>query len=558
MAKRNRVKISRSPAAGRGPVAPPRLAPEALKFLASYKSISSARQGIRSRQPIERGTEETSQLKPFDRLEAIAIGRDLNRNNPKAITIIEQRKVLSVGFVRAQFNTSDEAWNAAADRVFNRYFARDCFFECPMHLDEVAQMIDSAKMREGDILLAYDDFLLDSGKVMLWEADQLVEVDPGEWENPAINERWRYDELQPDGSTISRAYTQDQGVIVDQYKRVVAYCVTSLNLADQRRPALVLPYREVLIIPADCARLIKHRFRIGQRRGVPSLLPVADNLADIDEMIKSELSTARMRSKIMGWVKHAAEAGLAPDQAAMVEAMLEQAAAAQVSENGDAAPLAENPDAAALNPQTVQVLKRYLQVEEALGGRLDYLEDGDSIEVPNIDRPNLDTSTFYDALGDGAGASQGLARAYTRMAATSSYTAHRGETCMTDRHTRKNQKAHEHDWLDWLAVKVLSRAIALGKLAPGPEDWEYLVSWSMPRPDAIDPEKEAKADLQNLKNGKLTLRDIIGPQWRDHLMEYAEQLREARDLSIPLAIFETVAGAVAAPAEQAQNGSDQE
>lgn len=526
----------------RGSAAPSRLSPaDAVfmkSFMAYYTAITSTRAGNRKRIQIEYGNEEKTQLKPFDRLEAIAIGRDLNRNNPKAITIIEQKKVLTAGKVRAQFNTDSDNWNEAADKIFNRYFARDCFHEYPAHLSEIAQMVEAAKMREGDILIAYDDeFLFDTGKLMIWEADQLVTVQATDWESEIKNPDWRYTEMLPGGVKKSTAFFQDQGVIVDQYKRVVGYVVSALHCADEKRANTALPLEDVLIIPADAARLICNRFRLGQRRGVPSLLPVAGNLADIDEMLKSELSTARLRSKIMAFVKRRSESGMRTDEEAVAEAL---ALAASASAGSGAA------EPAAADAGTVEVRKAYKSVQEATGGLVEYLDDDDDIDIPAIDRPNLDTSTFYDSLGDTAGASQGLARAYTRMAATSSYTAHRGETCMTDRHIRNGQKKHEHDWLDWLAERVIRRAIRQGKLANGPEDWQYLISWDMPRPDAIDPEKEARAEALDMKNGKKNLRDIIGPSWKRRLEETAKQLKEALRLGIPLSIFETVAGAASA------------
>lgn len=568
MSRRRAAKtITNPPGQSMRNAAPRTLSPAALRFLDLYTAITTTRAGNRRRIYIERGNEEKTQLKKFDRLEAVAIGRDLNRNNPKAITIINQRAVLTVGHVRAQFNTDDEAWNEKAGTVFNRYFARDCFHEYPAHLEEIAQLVEAAKMREGDILIAFDDFLLDSGKLLIWEADQLVTVESADWESADKNPEWRYTETLPTGEKISKPYFQDQGVICDENKRVIGYVVSSLNLADEKRACTALPMSDVLIIPAERARLVSHRFRIGQRRGVPSLLPVASNLADIDEMVKSELSTARMRSKIMAWVKHATDSGVPADQAAIVAELPARSEAAAAVENATGLPADEpgepgeaadisDPAPVPATGDTVEMRTSYRKIAEEVGGSLEYLDDGDSIEIPNIDRPNLDTATFYNALGDSAGASQGLAKAYTRMEATSSYTAHRGETCMTDRHIRKYQKNHEHDWLDWLAAKVIRRAVEKGRIADGPPDWEYLISWDMPRPDAIDPEKEAKADALNMKNGKLTLRDLNGPGWRKRLHEMADQLKEARMLKIPLAIFETVAGAVAALAQKDNSKGD--
>lgn len=524
-----------------------------LNILAKYRAIEQSREGVRRRPPIEYGNEE-SILSNFDRLQAVAIGRDLERNNPKAITITRQRCALIFGKCKAQFNTAADDWNAAASKIFNINFARDCWLSDQAHLETVAQWVEAALIREGDILLAFDDFLLDTGKLAIWEADQLVCPAEADWKR--CEHPWHWS----DETGAKHAFDVDQGVVIDQFGRTVAFCVSNLHFADRThdRAGAVLPLSSCLVIPAGQARLVRRRFRPGERRGVPALLPVAGNLADIEEMVQSELSTARMRSKIMAWVKRSKDAGMPADAAAEVAAFLEKAEsganynealdqAAQAAANGAAAQgeAGQAEEVPAPAPDRTE----YRHISEAVGGMLDYLDDGEDVTVPSIDRPNLNAAAFFDALGDTAGASLGLARGYTRMAVSSSYTAHRGETCMTDRHIRIAQKQHEHDWLDWLAVKVISRAIARGELAEGPKGWESAISWAMPRPDAIDPEKEARAETLAMKNGAKTLRDVAGPDWRRKFADFAAQLKVARELGIPLAVFETVAGAVAAVPE---------
>ena len=64
-------------------------------ILAKYQAIETSRQGIRPDLPIEVGGEERYQLSSYDRRKAIAINRNLNRSNSKALTIIGNRCVLA-------------------------------------------------------------------------------------------------------------------------------------------------------------------------------------------------------------------------------------------------------------------------------------------------------------------------------------------------------------------------------------------------------------------------------------------------------------------------------
>ena len=85
-----------------------------FQILAKYQAIETSRQGVRPDVPIEVGGEERYQLTGYDRLKAIAINRNLNRSNSKALTILGNRCVLAFGKVKARFATSDEDWNKQA------------------------------------------------------------------------------------------------------------------------------------------------------------------------------------------------------------------------------------------------------------------------------------------------------------------------------------------------------------------------------------------------------------------------------------------------------------
>ena len=290
-------------------------------ILAKYQAIETSRQGIRPDLPIEVGGEERYQLSSYDRLKAIAINRNLNRSNSKALTIIGNRCVLAFGKVRARFASSDEEWNKKADEYFNVDFARDCRYDEPQHFAEVVQGIERALMLEGDVLVSFDDWLADTGKLLIWEADQLCEVSASDWEKNAPE--WARDKE-------GKPYPQKNGVIRSKDGRLAGFIVCRKELASEKSGILTVGIDEATFIPADTARLIKNRFRFNQSRGVPSMLPVSDNLYDIDEMIKSELSTARVRSKNYAYVEHT-DPGISDDQQALAEDLLEQLSA----ESGD-------------------------------------------------------------------------------------------------------------------------------------------------------------------------------------------------------------------------------
>ena len=498
-----------------------------LQIYAKYQAIETARAGVRPDLPIETGPEEKFQLTRYDRLKAIAINRNLHRSNSKALTILGNRTVLAFGKVKARFASADDQWNAAADEFFNVDFARDCRYDEPQHFAEVVQGIERALMLEGDVLVSFDDWLADTGKLMIWEADQLVQLSPADWETGAP--AWARD-------SEGKALLQSNGVIRTRDGRLAGYIVTRRELAEERAGSPAVTAAEATFIPAESARLVKNRFRFNQVRGGPSMLPVSDNLYDIDEMVKSELSTARLRAKLYAYVKHTADNALTADQQQLAEDLLSKLQEVEDAED-------EGGELDSLEP-SVKELPRYENVESFTGGITDYMSPGDEPVFPGIDRPNLDTATFFNELGDAAAASQGLTQAFARMAVNASYTAHRGETAITYAHLRSFQKRMEHQFLDWVAEKVIRRGNRLGFI-PLPDDprWSFKINWEFPTPDAIDPEKQARANMQRLKNGELTFRELLGPGWKSRLEALAEECKYIRSLGLPLNIFETVAGA---------------
>lgn len=464
---------------------------------------------------LERGREEYQQLRPWERLTAIAIGRDMHRNQSKFVTMENLRRQLVAGKVKAQFNTADDAWNAAAGEYFNTEFGRDSVYGIPrMHFAELVQHIEAAKLREGDILIAYDDDLfVGSGKLMIFEADQLVNVLPGDW----ASEKNPY-----------RDCIQKDGVILDDFGAVRGYIVSRANAADERQPSgnlTSLPLDRALLIDTENAVLAMYRYRINQIRGVPEFLPVSTDMEDSDNMRKSELLTAKNMSKRLASVKHSDA----------TSAMLDELAQLSM-ENVDDTAAAEVPE---------KKLERYRNFEEDGGAIVEYLQEGDSIDFHDATRPNLDTTAFYDHMNDTAGAAMGLAAGYTRMKVTNSYTAHRAESLLTWGAVRNYQKIAEWQYLDWIAEKVIDRAIRRGDVPPAPAGWRRKISWALPEMPAIDPQKDVAAVATKLKNGLTTYRQELGPDWRNTLTELASELAEIRELGIPAAILETVAGAPA-------------
>ena len=508
-------------------------------ILARYDAVRFT--GNRHRRLMDRGSEE-SEFRIYDRMYAISLGRDMRRNQARYTALERQIARMTAGTVKAQVNTRDRAWNAAAERVFNKSFSRDCLLTIPRtHLSELCQQIVSSMIREGDVLVVFDDgFARDSGKLLTYEADQLITMAPADFE--------RY----------YPGCRQEAGVILDDVGAIYGYITSAVQVRDdmQIRPNTlsVLPYEKCLVYTTDQAVLLASRYRPGQVRGVPEMLPVSICLDDADEMVKSELLTSKLGAKTFATISAGESTQNAMADQDVFDALDAQDKAGNLNH---ATGQIIDPDAAVSVPHAPE-RTHYSSIDDQDSAIVTYLDGRDKLDIQTPTRPNLHVDEFYRARNSDAGAALGITRGYAEMAVTNSYTAHRGESLITWASIYDRQKNLERELLDWLAVKVLERAIERGDLAqPGPDaaGWRDLVSWDMPTMPAIDEKAAVEAQSASLKAGLSTYKDLLGSEWDEKLEELAREVDKIRSLGLPIAILETVSGAPAGSVSTSQEGN---
>jgi len=493
--------------------------------------------GNRRRRLMDRGSEE-SEFRKYDRMYAVSLGRDMHRNQSKYVALERMIARMTAGTVKCQLNTPDADWNHAAEAFFNHTFAQDCLLTVPRtHLSELCQQLVASLIREGDALVVFDDGLAkNSGRLLVFESDQLVMMDDAEF------------------AAAYPGWYQEQGVMLDEFGCIRGYIVSSMKdaaaLWDRRRPNTlsVLPRKDCLVYTTDQAVLLAARYRPGQIRGVPEMLPVSIALDDADEMVKSEMLTAKRAAKTYATVSLGE-----PSQNAMAESDLISAVEAQ-ERGGNIDPATGqiiNPD---LPPVPSVERPHYQSIDDNDSAIVTYLDGRDKLDIHDPQRPNLDMQEFYRARNSDAAAALGLAGGYAEMRVTNSYTAHRGETLLTWDAIHDRQKQLERSLLDWLAAKVIERGIRIGAVPPAPTSaWRDLVSWDLPEMPAIDERRAVDSKVAALKAGLTTYRELLGSDWKEKLQEYGREVDEIRRLNLPLSILETVSGAPATGGDTKDN-----
>lgn len=487
------------------------IAEKRAAFVAKYDATQSS---TMRRQPVREMSGEDSIYPMRERVLGVNIGRDLERNYSPARSILHQFRMNVVGALgKLQVNAKD---GDAAAAWFNGTWAKDCDYRDPgTHFSTILQNVVAAPIREGDMLGIVDDGLIDdSGKLLHWEADQIVPLSDSALKFKGYG-----------GAEI----VQENGIIRGKWGRVLAYVVTG------KRGVTVVEAADATVWKPEDARLVKNPWRMNQGRGVPSLITSATNFLDLYEILAKELISAKRATQVAGFVERAdgvtdwdapgaAGAGHLPENS-------EKTAADVATEGANA---------------TENEGKNYERFEALTGGIFEYGAKGDKLTFPDIPRPNVRLAEFIEAVLGYAGASMGLARAYTILRADSSYTAFRGDMILTWAGAfYPMQKWLERTYADWVAVKVLIWAQRTKKIPALPAGWQQTLSWQWPTMPHVDEAREEAATENALRNGTTDFGELLGPGWRVKFSALAAQLDEARKLNLPLSVFTMKSGGAA-------------
>jgi len=482
-----------------------------LKYVSKY---DATRPSVKRRQPvIERGGED--KIYPMrERGKGVNIGRDLERNYAPAKGIIHQFKVNVVGSLgKLQVNIKG---GEDAGKWFNGDWAKDCDFRDDIHFSTDCQNVVSSVMREGDLLAMVDDGLIeDSGKLIHWEADQITPLSEA---------------ALKDAKGYSRA-TQENGILRGKWGKVLAYVCSG-----KRGLTVIDDIKDALILKRESARLVKNPWRLNQGRGIPSILTSATNFQDLYEILSKELQSAKVAAGSYANVERADAVTDWDDPASNPEHLPENTGKTAVEAAVETANKKDSTD------------PNYDRLESYTGGFVDYMNKGDKINIPDIKRPNVHLMEFCEAVLGHAGASVGLARAYTLLKADSSYTAFRGDMILSWVTFYAMQKWLERTYADWVARKVLTWAQRKKKIKPLLKGWEQTISWLWPTMPAVNELEEEKGKAQAIKNGTTDYSRLLGPGWLNHFEALGVQLDAGRELNLPLSAFEQKSGG-AAPSE---------
>lgn len=495
-------------------------------ILNKYDAVDSNNRKKRRQPRIEIADEggDTGQLPIYDRLKAVNICRDLQRNYTAAKANLLQIRLNVAGCGPKLIINLDDEEARTGEHYFNSIWAKDCDGRDDTPYGEMIGIAAMALYREADFLVFYDDTLNDDGKVYFWEADQFANISKKEWDT---NKEFPADK-----------YSCEDGIIYEKKMgKIVAYAVAST------RGKYTYKLNEVTIFRKDSASVkhIKMPWRFNQRRGTPEMLTPAGHYEDMYEILSSELQTAKVAAKY----------GIAITRKNndVSESVMDNTSL----DPEDILTGTPDPEEAIEAPAPT-----YERMESLAGGFLNYLEKDDDIKVLDFNRPSTNIKDYLEYLTVSNGASMGLFSCYSTGKVSTSYTAFRGEQILSQPTFEFIQKLLERRFCDWCAVKCLSWALSHGKIDSLPEGWQEAITFQWPTMREVNEYQAASANEIKLKSGQTDFQELLGPHWKKRLTAYATQLEVARALNIPLSVFETKSGSPVDQNNSDNGGSDDE
>lgn len=508
-----------------GLVLPPGVHIRVPSIRADYDFASGLRNvaGGRNRRPASvETTPEEGVLTQWKRLQGLSLARDLLRNDPLSHGIAKALRAYIVGDGgHLRFNAQGP-WYDAAQKWFNSKWSRHARFEDHSTWRETLQLAVVELAFAGDFVAVFDSGLLSggkgSGRVALFETDRIA---------PLTDEDFKaFLKTHP-------GWTQANGVLLDELGRKAGVIVAKERGVNETKAADAFVLTLDPNDPDAASWLhVTRSFRLSQLRGVPDSFATLQTAIDSKEMLLLELLTAKVGASRYASIIEGPESPVGVPEGFEDEG--EDGDPGEGTSTGD-----EDGDGEEDDPDL-----RAEGLERFTGGNLDYLPAGYQIQFDPAQRPNTALEPFLNFTNDLAGVAHGLSHTIARGRADGSYSAFKGDLSLFNLTVKDLTQFLESAFSDRIAEKAIRWGMARGDVPKdAPEGWEDLIAWTYADKACADEEKEQRALAQKFKNGLTTYRQELGPSWREHLQELADEASFARSLGLPLGMLETVSGA---------------
>lgn len=499
-----------------------------------YKTVHGPDQLNRSWTSAETGP-ETMQLTANERNRLIALARNAERNSDKLEGIIHQLEINVIGVEggKAIFTFPGE-YKEVGDKISQEFskWARAAEYFDDVNLQKVLKLVLRTLLIGGDCVLVFDwDVTKEStGQIISFEPDCIGDLDQKEFAKHFPN------------------CHQYQGIIKNEAGKTIGVVCSwaergqteyRLFSKDGKRSAWTM-VKPAGVAWEDCPfTIVRTLARFNQMRGMSRLWSGLGTVVDLSDLQGYELQSAKKNSQMIGQVLEQAEnneGDLASEMDPDAEAPIADGSNGDSSQGGGGE----------LSEEDEQIPLELDQINSA-GCIYDIMPPGVKMELLDTKHPNNNLVEFSKWLHGGVAFAVGLGEIHASGKADKSYSGAMAELLISSREFRDEFHELEVSVLDWVLSNWSRKAQADGLIADDahlPFDWRHTcVKWQQPPERTIDPVKEQNAINSGLRNGTILYRDKLGPDWKDKIRNFAEEVQFFKEHGLAHPSTQTVSGA---------------
>ena len=432
------------------------------------------------------GNEGVSSIPIFERVRSVAELRAQELNAVDVRAWLNQFSVHGVGPEGGTpvFNTSDKDWNTKANMLVQRAL-KDVDYRIPrVSFASWLQCLVRRLQIDGDAL-AVCDSLITGNKILAFETDQICDISNAA--SDFLRDGWTYTNIKGEQVPLD----QTSGVLHDAWGKVEGYAVSN------QRGLTMAAYDTCTIFTTEQAMLIYTYERFGQYRGNSPMTALLQTLADMKDIVASELKSAKSQALNTVLVKEKSTAAQRMMQLGITQQQSTDATA------GAAAQLVSP-----IQPQHFEML------EEQTGGAVIHMPaDGSEFEHLKNERPSRGIAEFDEYAKCSGGASIGLMKMFATGEVSTSFSAARAEMMLTWATFKCMHKFLENGVIAFYLTKLIEGFQKAGKLGPCPDEKIpcecYKLRW--PIAPMLNPGAEVTATLDAIKGGLTSWSDELGP-----------------------------------------------
>lgn len=481
---------------------------------AKYNIVEGFGQSLIEQSNVETQNEDQI-LNESRRGRLLNVTRNLIRNSSLFNTILGQltTNVVSSCGGKVILNFQNEQLNRNLKKYFSD-FTRNSDYYNGTTFNHLLKNILREVIVGGDCVLLFDDGCIEgSGKILLFESDEIVNTTPA-----VIEEHYGKGAYQSLGKVYSPS-GRHIGTVVSRSQR-------GCDIADAdkcyflHRDPNGNPLESYWFQPAN-------QWRKG--RAVSQAASAVSTIHQLEDLVTSELLAARRNSQIFCWLtsksKDAEELPSTFDTDTDFDSMTDEDIEKAVNEEAE-------------QTQTIsfQRARENSVVYEALP------EDYDARQL-DTKHPNPSVETMVNWLAGRAAATLGLSRVFVTGSPEDSN--FRANQLMTQGAIIEFQKELEQicDWAFYQVVKFNNIVIE-------EENFMTKVSWQWKGIDSLDPVTNENANEMKLRNMTSNYQEILGNDWKEKLLQTASEIKWLKENNLPVPQYFLKSGGEATGSEE--------